>query len=110
MKTTISLNRGFTLVEIIGLLSAVAIPNYNMARKTAQDTGCLKQLHIIWGTMIRLAIEKGKNGSDRVPLEDIERLLGRKPRCPGAGEYILGTFDDKPRCIVHGFFSDFHLK
>jgi prepilin-type N-terminal cleavage/methylation domain-containing protein len=114
MKTTISLNRGFTLVEImivvaiIGLLMAVAIPSLTMARKTAQDTGCISNLLTIWGAMTIVAIDKRKSGSDPVTMEDIQPYLeGHKTRCRGGGEYILDTFAVKPRCTEHGTYSDF---
>ena len=55
MKITAKKNAGFTLVEImivvaiIGLLAAIAIPNFVKARGTAQRNACINNLRLIDG-------------------------------------------------------------
>ena len=68
MKTIQNRKSGFTLVEImivvaiIGLLAAIAIPNFVKARTSAQTNSCIANLKQIQG-----AIEQGADGQQRRP-------------------------------------------
>src|SRR5438874_9748604 len=93
MKRTCSTQRGFTLVEImivvaiIGLLAAIAIPNFSKARSTAQKNACISNLRQIDGAKQMWATENRKTDTD-VPSEaDVASYLKGNvmPTCPGTG-------------------------
>ena len=96
-----SKSRGaFTLVEImiviaiIGLLAAVAIPNFLKARTTAQKNSCVANLRLVDSAVQQWALETKLSSTDTYVLTDAA-LLGyfkgsAMPSCPGGGNYAAG--------------------
>jgi general secretion pathway protein G len=96
MKTMKTLNRrkfGFTLVEImivvaiIGLLAAIAIPNFVKARTTSQMNACINNLRLIDSSKQQWALEQRKTATDTPQGSDLQPYLGRGsngelPSCP----------------------------
>jgi prepilin-type N-terminal cleavage/methylation domain-containing protein len=79
---------GFTLVEImivvaiIGLLAAIAIPNFVKARNTAQTNACINNLRQIDSAMQQWALETG--AGDTTPVTSViwTYIKNGQPRCP----------------------------
>jgi prepilin-type N-terminal cleavage/methylation domain-containing protein len=116
MKSKMSRAAGFTLVEImivvaiIGLLAAIAIPNFVRARLRAQQTVCINNLRQIDGAKQQWALEY-RGGAAAMPTPaNLQPFLGRGsgtlPNCPAdssgtfATSYGINDLQTAPVCLV----------
>src|SRR5258705_8086959 len=112
MKTTALNHRaGFTLVEImivvaiIGMLAAIAIPNYVRARANSQASACINNLRQIDAAVNQWALENKKVSTDVVALDDVKpyiklNALSAIPGCPANGTYATTTVSASPTCTL----------
>ncbi|MBI3881257.1 MAG: prepilin-type N-terminal cleavage/methylation domain-containing protein [Verrucomicrobia bacterium] len=106
MKTNHSNKAGFTLVEImivvaiIGLLAAIAIPNFVKARSTAQANACINNLRQIDGAKEQWALETKAAATATPSTTNVAAYIkGGMPTCPvGSVDYTIGDLATKPAC------------
>jgi prepilin-type N-terminal cleavage/methylation domain-containing protein len=111
MKINTSRKSGFTLVEImivvaiIGLLAAIAIPNFVRARSTSQKNACINNLRQIDGAKQQWALENKQVSTATPASAALMVYLGRGtagnwPTCPGSGTYTIGSLVTAPTCSI----------
>ena len=105
---TFTMNRrAFTLVEvmivvlIVGILSAIAVPNFLKARSTARQKTCINNLKQLETAKEQWAMEKKKSPGDACAMTDIAGAglhMRFTPVCPLSGTYTPNPVGTNATC------------
>jgi len=98
------------VVAIIGLLAAIAIPNFMRSRTTSQTNMCIDNLRMLDAAKQQWALEHGEVSTATPVSTDIQPYLGRGngvlPVCPidsaqsFATSYNLLNCQTPPVCLI----------
>ena len=112
MKIQNNKKAGFTLVEImivvaiIGLLAAIAIPNFVRARTTAQTNACINNLRQIDSAKEQWALETRQGIGATPTWADVGSYIKQgaaiQSNCPASGTYAIGALSNNPTCNQPG--------
>ena len=102
------------VVAIIGLLAAVAIPNFVKARKSSQAKGCINNLRQFDGAAAVFALEEHKPddtvahlATDLTPYIKLNSA-GSIPPCPANGTYSDSWYvTNHPTCTLSTLSAPF---
>ena len=88
----------------MGILAAVAIPNFVKARGTTQQNVCVNNLRQIDAAKQQWALELKKTGADTLSRADVSAYLRNQqfPVCPAGGAYTINAVSQRPQCSHAG--------
>ena len=102
-------SKGFTLVEImivvliIGILLAIAVPNFLKARETSRTKTCVANLRQVESAKEQWAMETGQGATatpTQAELTGANGYIKNWPNCPSGGTYTISNMSANPTCSV----------
>ena len=94
------------VVALIGMLAAIAIPNFVKARNPAQANACINNLRQFETALQEFAIDQKLPSNSSYLMSDLKPYLrlnssGQLPVCPAGGIYTEGAaITNSPTCSL----------
>ncbi len=108
LKAAKNARRGFTLIEImivvliIGILLAIAVPNFVKARESSRARACVANLKQIDSGKEQYAMDQ-KVSTATIAMTDLvgaTNYIKSTPACPSSGTYTIGAIGTSPSCSI----------
>ena len=108
--------KGFVLAEImvvvgvIGILAAIAMPNYMSARSRSQSVTCIANLKQIEHAVQIWALDTNKPDTATPDWGDlVPQYIRTEPSCPAHGVYTIGSAATEPSCSLGNAETKEHI-
>jgi Domain of unknown function (DUF4190) len=91
------------LIPLIGIMAAIAIPNFVKARTAAQRIVCINNLRQIDDAKQQWATQNKKETTDTPTAQELDVYLHRSfttLKCPAGGVYTINAVGEKPACSI----------
>jgi hypothetical protein len=91
------------LIPMIGMMAAIAIPNFVKARNTAQMNMCINNLRQIEDAKQQWALENKKEPADTPTAQELDKYLHTSfttLKCSAGGVYTINAGGEKPACSI----------
>ena len=91
------------VVLIIGILLAIAVPNFVKAREASRAKACVSNLKQIEAAKEQWAMDTKAAATASPALTDLvgaTAYIKATPLCPSSGAYTVGTMTADPSCSI----------
>jgi len=89
------------VVCVLGVLLAIAIPNFLQARVETHKNLCINNLRMIEAAKEQWALTDRKTEGEPVIEDEVNAFLKTgPPQCPAGGDYTYGDVGAMPRCSL----------
>ena len=91
------------LIPLIGMMAAIAVPNFVKARTAAQRMVCIMNLGQIDEAKQQRATENKKEPTDTPTAQELEAYPHKSfttLKCPAGGVYTINAVGEKPTCSI----------